>query len=146
MRGDLPAGDIKVGDVFNIMPFENKLVVLDMSGDALLKGCERFAVRYRDRGGFPVSGMTLRIKDGKLIEAKIGGGPIDPKTVYTVVTSDYLYAGGDGYSFSGATNVQHLKVTLRDSIINYMRSTKPFVVPNDQRVVVESSNETQPGH
>ena len=91
MRCEWPAGPITRGNVFELMPFDNRLVVLTLKGSDVLALCESFA-RY---GGQGVAGMRVTIVDGQVASVMIGGKALNPKAVYTVATSDYLAGGTD---------------------------------------------------
>ena len=85
-------GDITVGDVFEILPFENSLCVLTMKGTDLRRLFEAIASLH----GEGVSGIRLEItKDGKLLNAFVGEKPLKDDQLYTVATIDYL-ADGNG--------------------------------------------------
>ncbi|MBI4747642.1 MAG: 5'-nucleotidase C-terminal domain-containing protein [Acidobacteria bacterium] len=139
MRGDLPAGDITIANVFTIMPFENQLVLLELTGQQLLEGFEYVATHFDESAGFPLANCIVRVKDEKLVSVEIGGLPLDPKKTYTLATSDYLYYGGDGYHFSQGKNFRHVGVTLRDAIISYMRQQKTVEIPTQARFINESA-------
>ena len=91
MRCEWAAGPVTIGDVFELMPFDNMLVVLTLKGEDILALCESFA-RY---GGQGVAGMRVKCIDGKLADVRIAGKPVNPKAQYTVATSDYLSGGTD---------------------------------------------------
>lgn len=91
MRCAWPKGPITRGNVFELMPFDNQLVVLTLKGEDVLALCESFA-RY---GGQGVAGMRVTVIDNKLANVTVGGKPVDPKGFYTVATSDYLSGGAD---------------------------------------------------
>lgn len=92
LRNILPEGDITVGDVFEILPFENSLCVLTMKGTDLRRLFEAIASLH----GEGVSGIRLEItKDGKLLNAFVGEKPLKDDQLYTVATIDYL-ADGNG--------------------------------------------------
>lgn len=139
MRGDLPAGDITIANVFTIMPFENQLVLLELTGQQLLDGFDYVAKNFEESAGFPLSNCIVRVKDEKLVSVEIGGVPIDPKKTYTLATSDYLYYGGDGYHFSQGKNFRHVGISLRDAIIIYMRQQKTVEIPTQARFINESA-------
>lgn len=91
MRCAWDAGPVTKRSVFELMPFDNQLVVLTLKGEDILALCESF-VRY---GGQGVAGMRVTAVDGKLAEVTIAGKAVDPKADYTVATSDYLSGGAD---------------------------------------------------
>lgn len=91
MRCEWPAGPITRGHVFELMPFDNILVVLTLKGEDILSLCESFA-RY---GGQGVAGMRVTVIDGHLADVQVGGKAVNPQALYTVATSDYLSGGTD---------------------------------------------------
>lgn len=93
IRNVLTEGPITTENIYEILPFENSLCILTMKGSAMKHLFENIAVR----GGEGVSGIQLEIsKDGKLLQATIGGKPVADEQVYTVATIDYLADGNDG--------------------------------------------------
>ena len=107
LRGDAfyPAGsDLRRRDFFAENPFGNVGVLVEMTGAALLSALENGVSKVEDKGGrFPqVSGIRFtydpKLPAGtRVIEASVGGKPLDPAAVYRVATNDYLLRGGDGY-------------------------------------------------
>ena len=91
MRCAWPKGPITRGNVFELMPFDNRLVVLTLKGSDIIELCESFA-RY---GGQGVAGMRVKIVDGQLADVQVGGQAVQPEALYHVATSDYLSGGAD---------------------------------------------------
>lgn len=91
MRCAWQAGPITKGNVFELMPFDNRLVILTMKGEDVLALCESFA-HY---GGQGVAGMRVKTVNGHVANVTIGGKALDTKSTYTVATSDYLAGGAD---------------------------------------------------
>ena len=91
MRCEWPAGAITRENVFELMPFDNRLVVLTLKGSDILELCQAFA----DYGGQGVAGLRMTAVDGRLAHVEIGGKILNPKKTYTVATSDYLAGGAD---------------------------------------------------
>lgn len=119
LRTSLPEGKINVGKIFELMPFENEVVVLTLSGEKA-QGLFKYIAKSN---GMPLSGATLEIKDENAENIFIGGKAFDPSKTYRVVTSDYLAGGGDKMRFfNEPIAYQVLNVKLRDAIINYMRA------------------------
>jgi len=96
LRANLRPGQLKVGDIFELMPFENELVVIELTGAEVIQVMKEGIVR---RGGEPASGVKTVV--GGTPEAVTytltweDGSPIDPTATVKVATSDYLYGGGD---------------------------------------------------
>lgn len=91
MRCEWTAGPITKGSVFELMPFDNQLVVLTLKGSDILDLCQSFATY----GGQGVAGMRVKAVDGRLADVRIAGKVVNPKAKYTVATSDYLAGGTD---------------------------------------------------
>lgn len=118
LRNSLPKGNITFGNIFELMPFDNELVLLKLSGlqfkDMLLKICEK--------GGIPVGGMKMIISNNKPTNILINEKLFDDTKDYWVVTSDYLANGGDNYTFfKNAIERRAMNILLRNVIINYCK-------------------------
>ncbi len=119
LRTSLPEGNITLGKIFELMPFENEIVVLTLSGSKT-KGLFKYIARAN---GMPLSGATLVIADEKPEQIIINGEPFDSTKTYRVATSDYLANGGDKMNFfSKPLDVSITHVKLRDAIVDYMRN------------------------
>lgn len=117
LRTSLPKGPVTRGKVYELMPFENSLVVLTLSG---AKTIELFSFLAKVEG-MPFSGGSLGIKNKTPVTTLINGKPVDPNAVYKIVTSDYLAAGGDKMDFfSNPVAIEPLNYKVRDAIIDYM--------------------------
>jgi len=117
LRAQLPKGTITRGNVFELMPFENSIVILTISGERLQQ-LFQFLV---DNNGAPFAGATVTSKAKKITSLRIGDSDFDAAKTYKVVTSDYLAAGGDKYDFfKNPIAVDTLNYKLRDAIIDYM--------------------------
>lgn len=118
LRASLPQGAITLGNVFELMPFDNGLCVITIPGDSLLRYCQYSAFK----GGDPVSGLSFGITEGKYVNALINGQPIIGNQTYKVLTSDYLANGGDKMSFfTRAIKTECLPLLLRDALIAYCK-------------------------
>ena len=96
LRSNLRPGQLKVGDIFEMMPFENELVVIELTGAEVIQVVKEGIVR---RGGEPCSGVKAVVGGtpdaGTYTLTWDDGSPIDPAAIVKVATSDYLYGGGD---------------------------------------------------
>src|SRR5690606_26136729 len=91
LRTELPKGEITIRHIFELMPFENELVTVDLSADAV----RRLAGFIAASGGQPVAGLRMTIQDGKPLDIRIGGEPLEASGTYRLLTYDYLANGGD---------------------------------------------------
>ncbi|CAM3461701.1 5'-nucleotidase C-terminal domain-containing protein [Hydrogenibacillus schlegelii] len=109
IRSSIPAGEITLGQVMEVLPFGNVLVTLELSGEDLIAALENgVSAVEQKKGYFPhVAGLRYRYDSSKPagqrivgVEIKTENGyrPIDPKATYTVVTNKFMADGGDGYT------------------------------------------------
>ena len=118
LRNSLPKGNITRGNVFQLMPFENEIVILKLDGNSLKEMFDFIA----NKGGMPIAGMKMKIKNNMASDVIISDKPFDISKSYWVVTSDYLASGGDNMSFfSNAQKKIMLEKKLRDVIIEYLQ-------------------------
>lgn len=118
LRRGLPMGQITRGDIFELMPFENELVILKVNGVDVKKISNFIA----SKGGEPVSGLRLKIQDTVATEIFIDNLPLDTSKTYRVLTSDYLANGGDFFSFFLNLPRESVSLKVRDAIISYLQS------------------------
>ncbi|MBF9238257.1 5'-nucleotidase C-terminal domain-containing protein [Hymenobacter sp. BT683] len=120
LRAGLAAGPVTLGSVFELMPFENELVVLDAPGPVVQQLFE-FAARIK----MAVSGATYAVTfDGLPKDIRIGNQPFDPNQnrTWPIAISDYLASGGDNMTFFKAIEPRHTNVLLRNAIADHVRS------------------------
>ena len=118
LRLPLPAGPIKVYRIFELMPFENYLVTVTLSGKDVLELFNYIA----GEGGDPIAGASFVIDGQKASNIKIGGKPFDIKKNYTVLTSDYIANGGDrAFVYSKAIKRVDSSFKQRDALFQYLR-------------------------
>lgn len=119
LRTALPNGEITMGNMYEVMPFENSVVVLKLNG-GVMDSLFRHIIR---RGGEPVSGLKLEVDEKMQYKAWLGQRRFDSRRDYWVATSDYLAFGGDGFSmFKSPMQIIYLKKTVRDVLIGGVRS------------------------
>lgn len=118
-RSNMPQGEISLGNVFEIYSFENSLYWVQLRGSDLIEVFKSYA----RLGGAGISSTArLIIKDGKLIDAKVNGEPVDKNNIYSIVTLDYLAEGNDGMqAMKNAVASQALEITLRDVMLAYIK-------------------------
>jgi len=113
----ISAGNVTLGNVYEVMPFDNYLVTLDMSGLILNEVLQKIAAG----GGWPLAGIQFKIKDGQAVDIKIQGAPLDLNKNYVVAISDYLANGGDNLEMLKELPQQNTNVLLRDAFIEYFK-------------------------
>lgn len=119
LRTQVPKGNITVRKIFELMPFENELVVVWLQGDKLNKLLQGFAAV----GGQGVAGVSFEIRKGKAENILIGGVPIDLNKTYTIATNDYLAAGNDKMEpLAENTKSEFTNIKIRDMLINFIKN------------------------
>ncbi|UEC22320.1 multifunctional 2',3'-cyclic-nucleotide 2'-phosphodiesterase/3'-nucleotidase/5'-nucleotidase [Clostridium septicum] len=126
LRKPLPAGDITVGDMWEVMPFDNTLVTMKLKGSDLKRVIEH-GIMNESIGWVQYYGLRVyydkdaeagnRITSMKLLD----GTKVDMNKYYTVVTNDFMATNGDNYDFSGAIDVVDTAEPIRDAIINVLK-------------------------
>jgi len=118
LRTIIPAGDITVRKVFELMPFENELVIVWVKGDKLLELLQFFA----KVGGEGVSGLHMEIQKGKAANIGIDGKPLDINKLYSIATNDYL-AGGNDRMFQLAMYDKRVNtgIKIRKMLLSYIK-------------------------
>ncbi len=126
-KNEISAGELRASDIFELLPFENALVAVEVTGAQLAKLLEnatrdaqagaRIQFKWNDRD-------RPEFLSGKLLDASGKEQEIDPEKIYTVVTIDYLLrVGGGSYAIlKEAKSTTPLNITLRDAILNYVKS------------------------
>ena len=115
LRMPLPQGPIRLGDVYEVMPFENLLLVLSLTG-AEVQELFEFAA---ERKIVAISNSKMVVQEGKPVSILIGGEPLDLSKRYTVATSDYLASGGDNMVvFKNAERLKNTEILLRSAILH----------------------------
>ncbi|MCG9898384.1 MAG: 5'-nucleotidase C-terminal domain-containing protein [Hydrotalea sp.] len=117
VRAPLPKGNITVGNIFEVMPFDNLLVLQEMNGKVLQVFLDKIAAR----GGWPIAGIEMKIKDKKAVEVKVQGKPLDENTVYVIANSDYVATGGDDNDILKTVPVISSGYLMRDAFIAYTK-------------------------
>ncbi len=133
MRCSWSKGPITRGCVFELMPFDNRLVVLTLKGEDIIALCESFA-QY---GGQGVAGMRVKTVDGQLADVKIGGKAVNPKALYTVATSDYLSGGADHMeALTKYVDYWHSDLLIRDLYLEAVREQDTVRAAVDGRMTM----------
>ena len=134
MRCSWPKGPITRGNVFEVMPFDNRLVVLTLKGSDVMALCESFA-KY---GGQGVAGMRVKIKGGKVQSVLVGGKKLEPYSYYTVATSDYLSGGTDHMdALTKYTKYWNSDLLIRDLYLEAVREQDTIRATVDGRMSIE---------
>ena len=133
MRCEWPAGPITRRNIFELMPFDNRLVVLTLKGSDILALCQSFA-RY---GGQGVAGMRVTIVDGQVANVTIGKKALNLKAKYTVATSDYLSGGTDHMeALTKYTDYWNSDLLIRDLYMQMVQQQDTIRATVDKRMTI----------
>lgn len=131
----IPAGNITRRTIFEVMPFDNALVLIEVKGSLLKSYLDHLAA---DGGGGGVAGLSYQIQDKKAINILIQGIPIDLEKVYMMANSDYAVDGGGGFNGFRALQQNRTNYLQRDAIIDYCKmykaTGKQLVVEQPKRI------------
>lgn len=136
IRSILPKGNVTTRNAYEIMPFENSLVVISLKGEQVQE-MANFIIA--DKKPHPLTGMTFSIdKNDKAQNILIQGKPLDINTIYYVGTNDYLSNGGDNMTFfkKGIEKFE-LDYKLRNILIDYFTDVDTINVQNNTRISTE---------
>lgn len=147
LRVPIPSGDITYGLLYEVMPFDNTLVTMDLSGADVLKNVEH-GIDLPTAGNGSFSGLKVVYDPSKEYGSKVtsitlaDGTPLDPNAYYRVVTNDFMVTGGDGYDFSGAKNVVDTFIPIRDMLVDKVKAEGTITAePVDYMSVVQPVKE-----
>lgn len=136
LRVSLPQGEITKGKMFELMPFDNEVVMITLDGQSFYK----MLCFVAEKGGMPVAGIRMEITAKKKpANVKINGADLDTTASFNVITSDYLAEGGDNMVFfRDAKKKVFTKLKIRDILIDYCRELKKqnqtILVKTDGRI------------
>ena len=116
IRLDMPEGPVLLEDILSMFPFDNRLVYVSISGEALQQVFERMARRKFE----PMSGVKIVATDEHIDSVLIGGEPLDPARTYGLATIDFLLDGGDGLSLAKGANLVFTDVKIIDAILPFV--------------------------
>ena len=175
IRASIAAGDITKKDINTVLPFGNTLYVVKVTGAELLEALEASTYCTPEAiGGFPqVAGIEFTVNTGAQFDTKelypgstygkpasinrvmiqtVGGEAFNPEETYTIVTNDFMGAGGDTYyAFKAASSGYDSGVPLDEVVMDYITSELKGVVSKaqygetDNRIHTLSYNDVKAG-
>ncbi|MFZ2447741.1 MAG: bifunctional UDP-sugar hydrolase/5'-nucleotidase [Syntrophobacteraceae bacterium] len=137
IRADILKGPITLERIFTVLPFDNQLVTMDLTGEQVKVVLEHSAVMEKTA---QVSGLNVEYDltkpDGsKVVSVTVGGKPLDPDASYRVVTNDFLAAGGDRFTTFTEGRNPVFGAELRDVVGDYIRGRSPVDAQVQGRIV-----------
>lgn len=126
IRTTIGKGDILLKSVFEVMPFENEIIIVKMKGTDLQGLFNYYAERQVNN---PVSHLYIETNKGQITKTLIDGKTVNTDQDYYIATSDYLALGGDNMKFFSKGEMIPTGLKLRDLFIDYFKKN-PEVVPH----------------
>lgn len=148
LRASIDPGDVTMGEVLTVLPFQNTLSTFEISGQGVIDALENGVSQVEEvKGRFPqVAGLSftwdpsVAPNEGRIVEVLVSQGdgfvPIDPAATYLVVTNNYVRNGGDGYRmFEGDDkNAYDYGPDLADVTAEYLAANAPYQPYLDGRI------------
>ena len=136
IRSVIPAGKVSTRTAYKVMPFENEIVVVELTGRKIK---EMLTYLERSRTAHPVSGIRIVANENyEIQQAEINGKPIHKDKTYFVATSDYLYNGGDNMNFfANPVDVYKVDYKIRNAMIDYFTKVDTIKAQIDNRYIRE---------
>lgn len=147
IRSSIDAGDVTMGEVLGVLPFQNTLSTFEVSGQTIIDALENGVSQVEEvKGRFPqVAGLkftwdpSVAPNEGRIQEVMVAMGdgftPIDPGKTYGVVSNNFIRNGGDGYKmFTDAMNAYDFGPDVADVLAEYMAANAPVAPMTDGRI------------
>ena len=137
IRSIINKGNITTRTAFELMPFENNLVILSLKGEQILE-----MVNYiiKEKKPHPLAGLTFTIDKNDIAKnILVQNQPLDLQKIYYVATNDYLYHGGDNMIFfTKAIAMYDLDYKVRNVWVDFFKEVDTIPVLTDIRIVKEN--------
>lgn len=131
IRTSIGKGDIMIRNVFEVMPFENEIVIVKFKGTDI-QGIFDYYEKYQKNN--PVSKLYIETENNKLIKGLINGEKIIPTKDYYIATSDYLALGGDNMKFFEKGEMISTGLKMRDIFMDYFKKNPTITTSSDIRL------------
>ncbi len=118
IRSYIPKGNITRQTVYDIMPYDNLIVLQKLAGNTLRQLLDLFAFK----GGCACSGVTMKIKNKKATDVYINSVLLNDTLTYTIAILDYLANGGDGCTMLKNVTKQNQNILFRTALIDYIQT------------------------
>lgn len=131
IRASIRKGDIKLRHIYEVMPFNNEMVLVEIKGADLMTIIDYFT---KTRKYQPASQLSVELRSDAEANVKINNLSIQPERNYLIATSDFLAGGGDGMSFFAKGKVIPTQMRIRDVLAEGFINRKniPFTQPENR--------------
>lgn len=131
IRTTIAAGDILTKQIYEVMPFENEVIIVKLSG-ADLQGL--FDYYLKTKVNNPVSHIVIETDGDRITKQLINGKPVEAAKTYYIATSDYLAMGGDYMDFFKKGEMIPTGIKLRDLFLEKFKANPEVTVSDDVRL------------
>lgn len=126
IRCPIAKGDVTMGKLYEVLPFDNTVVKLELTGEQLKKiinnGIDNESIGWVEVAGLKVEYDISKEFGDRVTEMYLDDGTkIEDDEFYTVAANDFIVGGGDNYDFSNAKSKDDTFVPVRDVIVNYLK-------------------------
>ena len=135
IRSTIGKGDILTKHIYEVMPFENEVVIMKMKG-ADLKGLFDYYAKTQKNN--PVSRLYIETDNGLTVQELVNGKEVDPNRTYYIATSDYLALGGDNMTFFSKGEMIATGINMRDLFLEKFRANPEITIPKDTRLLFKN--------
>ncbi len=141
VRCDLEKGPVMRADCYRLMPFENDVVSMDLTGTEIKELLDRHFRTSESPYRLDWSGLVVDVEGAsgayRVVAVEVLGKPLDPARTYRVATNSFLATGGDGFdSFRRGRSLERTGVLIRDALAQDLKERSPVTPPRDERVRV----------
>lgn len=132
IRSIISAGDITTRNVYEVMPFENEVVIMKMKGSDVQGLFDYYAHTQKNN---PVSHLYIETDQGAISKQLINGEPLKPEKIYYIATSDYLALGGDNMKYFAKGELISTGIKMRDLFLEKFKENPEITAPDDVRLI-----------
>jgi 5'-nucleotidase len=145
IRASIDAGDVTMGEVLTVLPFQNTLSTFEVTGSTIVEALENAVSQHEEGAGrfLQVAGMSYAFDLSKqpgarISDVMVGGAPIEMDKVYGVVSNNFVRNGGDGFDmFKGAMNAYDFGPDLADVTAEFIAANAPYRPYLDGRITMK---------
>jgi 5'-nucleotidase / UDP-sugar diphosphatase len=145
LRASIDAGEVTMGEVLTVLPFQNTLSTFQVTGAQLIEALENGVSQHEEGAGrFPqVAGMSFAFDPkaeagSRISDVMVAGAPIDLEKTYGAVSNNYVRNGGDGYAmFKDAANAYDYGPDLADVTAEYLAKDGTYKPYTDGRITMK---------
>lgn len=137
IRSIIPEGDVTTRTAFEVMPFENTLIVVGLTGEKVKEMADYF---MKEKKPHPLYGIKIYADKNTLAvkNIEINGKKVEDNKIYYVATNDYLANGGDSMNFFRDSNLKFdLDYKLRNILIDYFKKVDTLPILTDEKIILE---------